>query len=59
MGDARLDSEASFVALCGVSPLDRSSVRRQPRRLNRGGGRQENATLRRIVYTRLRVDPRA
>ncbi len=33
----RLDSEASFAALCGVSPVERSSGRRQFRRLNRGG----------------------
>ncbi|MFC9246082.1 IS110 family transposase [Streptomyces sp. NPDC057136] len=54
----RLDSEASFAALCGVSPVERSSGRRQYRRLNRGGDRQANATLHRIVFTRLRVDPR-
>ncbi|WP_244181593.1 transposase [Streptomyces curacoi] len=54
----RLDSEASFAALCGASPVERSSGRRQYRRLNRGGGRQANATLHRILFTRLRVDPR-
>jgi transposase len=55
----RLDSEASFAALCGVSPVERSSGHRQYRRLNRGGGdRQANAALHRIVFTRLRVDPR-
>ncbi|GGX23950.1 transposase [Streptomyces noursei] len=54
----RLDSEASFAALCGVSPVERSSGRRQFRRLNRGGDRQANAALHRIVFTRLRVDPR-
>ncbi|MFJ9710715.1 IS110 family transposase [Streptomyces sp. NPDC101234] len=54
----RLDSEASFAALCGVSPVERSSGRRQFRRLNRGGDRQVNAALHRIVFTRLRVDPR-
>jgi len=53
----RLDSEASFAALCGVSPVERSSGRRQFRRLNRGGDRQANAALHRIVFTRLRVDP--
>ncbi|MFE5373273.1 transposase [Streptomyces mirabilis] len=60
MGDnpERLDSEASFAALCGVSPVERSSGRRQVRRLNRGGDRQANAALHRIVFTRLRVDPR-
>jgi transposase len=54
----RPDSEASFAALCGVSPVERSSGRRQFRRLNRGGDRQANAALHRIVFTRLRVDPR-
>ncbi|WP_107424666.1 IS110 family transposase [Streptomyces sp. Ag82_O1-15] len=54
----RLDSEAAFAALCGVSPVERSSGCRQYRRLNRGGDRQANAALHRIVFTRLRVDPR-
>ncbi|MEU5999032.1 transposase [Streptomyces sp. NPDC047197] len=54
----RLGSEASSAALCGVSPVERSSGRRQFRRLNRGGDRQANAALHRIVFTRLRVDPR-
>ncbi|WP_353963028.1 transposase [Streptomyces sp. NBC_00365] len=48
---------ASFAALCGVSPVECSSGRRQFRRLNRGGDRQANAALHRIVFTRLRVDP--
>ncbi|MFG2831290.1 transposase [Streptomyces sp. NPDC048434] len=54
----RLHSEASFAALCGVSPVERSSGTRQYRRLNRGGDRQANAALHRIVQTRLRFDPR-
>jgi transposase len=54
----RLHSEASFAALCGVSPVERSSGARQYRRLNRGGDRQANAALHRIVQTRLRFDPR-
>lgn len=60
MGDnpERLGSEASFAALCGVSPVERSSGIRQYRRLNRGGDRQANAALHRIVQTRLRCDPR-
>nr|WP_308021533.1 transposase [Streptomyces sp. SMS_SU21] len=44
--------------MCGVSPVERSSGSRQCRRLNRGGGRQANAALHRIVQTRLRADPR-
>ncbi|WP_405593539.1 transposase [Streptomyces sp. NBC_01092] len=38
--------------------MERSSGSRQYRRLNRGGDRQANAALHRIVQTRLRVDPR-
>jgi transposase len=33
----RLASEASFAALCGVSPIERSSGKTQRHRLNRGG----------------------
>ncbi|MFE2714120.1 transposase [Streptomyces mirabilis] len=54
----RLGTEAFFATLCGVSPVERSSGRRQFRRLNRGGDRQANAALHRIVFTRLRVDSR-
>ncbi|WP_406222769.1 transposase [Streptomyces decoyicus] len=38
--------------------MERSSGTRQYRRLNRGGDRQVNAALHRIVQTRLRFDPR-
>ncbi|MFF5546837.1 transposase [Streptomyces olivaceoviridis] len=60
MGDhlQRLDSEASFAASFGVSPVERSWGRRQFRRLNRGGDCQANAAVHRIVFIRLRVDPR-
>lgn len=60
MGDnpERLNTEASFAALCGVSPIEYSSGRRSTRRLNRGGDRRANAALHRIVFTRLRHDPR-
>lgn len=54
----RLASEASFAALCGVSPVEQSSGKTQRRRLNRGGNRQANAALYRIVMTRLRRDAR-
>lgn len=50
----RLKSEASFAALCGTSPIDASSGRQQHHRLNRGGDRQANAALYRIVIVRLR-----
>ncbi|WP_418361215.1 transposase [Streptomyces griseochromogenes] len=45
-------------AMCGVSPMEYSSGGRSSRRLNHGGDRQANAALHRIVFTRLRVDPR-
>ncbi|MGW0633021.1 IS110 family transposase [Streptomyces sp. NPDC002758] len=54
----RIRSEASFAALCGVSPVEHSSGKSQRRRLNRGGNRQANAALYRIVLTRLRHDQR-
>ena len=51
----RLRSEAAFAALCGVSPVPASSGRVQNRyRLNRGGDRQANCALHRIVIVRLR-----
>lgn len=55
----RLDSEASFAALCGTSPVEASSGKTQRRRLNRGGDRQANAALYRIVLSRLRWDERS
>ncbi|MEU9057203.1 transposase [Streptomyces sp. NPDC048384] len=53
-----LSSEASFAALCGVSLVEQSSGKTQRRRLNRGGNRQANSALYRIVVTRLRRDTR-
>lgn len=53
----RLHSEGSFAALCGVSPLDASSGKQQRHRLNRGGNRDANMALWRIVLVRLRWDP--
>jgi transposase len=54
----RLRSEAAFAMLRGVAPLPASSGRTQRHRLNRGGDRQANAALYRIVLCRLRWDPR-
>ncbi|MFE5110000.1 transposase, partial [Streptomyces sp. NPDC056663] len=45
-------------ALCGVSPVEQSSGKTQRRRLNRGGNRQANAALYRVVMTRIRWDER-
>lgn len=41
-----------------VSPVEHSSGKTQRRRLNRGGHRQANAALYRIVQSRLRWDER-
>ena len=54
----RLASEAGFAALCGASPVDASSGKQVRHRLNRGGDRQANSALRRIVHTRMTHDPR-
>jgi transposase len=54
----RLRSEAAFAMLCGAAPLPASSGRTQRHRLNRGGDRQANAALYRIVLSRLRWDTR-
>ncbi len=54
----RLHSEASFAALCGVSPLDASSGQQRRHRLNRGGNRDANRALWVVAMTRLRVDAR-
>jgi transposase len=54
----RLHSEASFAALCGVSPLPASSGKTTRHRLNRGGDRAANSALHIIAIGRLRTDPR-
>lgn len=54
----RIRSEAAFAHLCGVAPIPASSGKTTNRhRLNRGGDRQANAALYRIVLCRLRWDP--
>jgi len=52
----RLGSEASFAALCGVSPIPASSGKTQRHRLNRGGDRAANSALHIIAIGRLRLD---
>jgi transposase len=52
----RLRSNACFSMLCGASPIQASSGKTQRHRLNRGGDRQANAALYRIVIARLRHD---
>jgi transposase len=54
----RLNNEAAFAALCGVSPVQASSGKTQRHRLNRSGNRQANHALWRIALVRLTSDPR-
>ena len=50
----RLHSEGSWAHLCGVTPLPANSGKVTTRfRLSRGGDRQANAALYRIVLTRM------
>jgi transposase len=53
----RLRNEATFAHLCGAAPLDASSGKHLRHRLNRGGDRQANAALWRIIVTRMVCDP--
>jgi len=50
----RLRSDAAFSMLCGSSPVEASSGKVTRHRVNRGGDRQANAALYRIVVVRLR-----
>lgn len=54
----RLKSEASFAALCGVSPVPASSGKTDRHRLNRGGDRAANSALHIVAIGRLRCDAR-
>lgn len=51
----RIRSEAAFAKLCGVCPIPASSGKTDRHRLNRGGNRQANAALYRVVITRMRA----
>jgi transposase len=54
----RLRSEAAFAHLCGVAPIPASSGKTTGRyRLDRGGDRQANSALWRIVMVRIAHDP--
>jgi len=50
----RVHSEAAFAKMCGVCPIPASSGKTQRHRLNRGGNRQANAALFRVVIVRMR-----
>ena len=54
----RITSEAAWAHLCGVAPIHASSGKVTRHRLNRGGNRQANHALWRIVFTRMSSDPR-
>jgi transposase len=52
----RLRSEAAWAHLCGVAPIPASSGKTIRHRLNRGGDRQANSALYRVVVTRMAHD---
>ena len=54
----RLRNEASFAALCGVSPIPVASGKTNRFRLNRGGDRQANHALHMIALIRMRYCPK-
>jgi transposase len=51
----RIRSEAAFSKLCGASPIPASSGMSNRHRLSRGGHRQANAALYRVVIVRMRL----
>jgi len=54
----RVKSEAAFAKLCGACPVPAGSGKTNGRhRLNRGGNRQANAALYRVVIVRMRWHP--
>ena len=54
----RIRSDAAFAKLCGVCPIPAGSGKTSGRhRLNRGGNRQANAALYRVVIVRMRWHP--
>ena len=53
----RMHNERAFARLCGVAPIAASSGKTVRYRLNRGGDRQANAALWRIVLVRMATDP--
>jgi transposase len=54
----RLRSEAAWAHLCGVAPIPASSGKVIRHRLNRGGDRQANSALYRVVISRMSSDAR-
>ena len=54
----RIRCEAAWAHLCGVAPIPASSGKTQRHRLNRGGNRQANSAIYRIMLTRMANDER-
>lgn len=54
----RLNNDASFASLCGVSPIEASSGKVVRHRLNRGGNRDANRALHMICVVRMGSDRR-
>jgi transposase len=50
----RIHSQAALAKLCGACPIPASSGKTTGHRLNRGGHRQANAALHRILIVRMR-----
>jgi transposase len=53
----RLRSEAAWAHMCAVAPIPASSGKSRRHRLNRGGNREANHALWRIVITRMSAHP--
>ena len=53
----RLRSEAAWAHLCAAAPIPASSGKTRRHRLNRGGNREANHALWRIVITRMSTHP--
>ena len=53
----RLRSEAAWAHMCAVAPIPASSGKTRRHRLNRGGNREANHALWRIVTTRMSAHP--
>ena len=53
----RLRSEAAWAHMCAVAPIPASSGKTRRHRLNRGGNREANHALWRIVITRISAHP--
>ncbi|SHK11492.1 Transposase IS116/IS110/IS902 family protein [Roseomonas rosea] len=51
----RIRSEAAFAKLCGACPIPASSGKTSRHRLNRGGHRQADAALHRVVVVCMRT----